>query len=68
MKPGICKQCGANLPLDVHHKDKNRGNNKPANLVKLCRWCHIVADGRHSRRKLDWQEVRRQYFACFPRV
>ena len=39
-----CERCGqrpAKLhALDVHHKDGNRQNNDPGNLIVLCRSCH----------------------------
>lgn len=40
-----CKDCGVNLSehrhlLHAHHKDGNRGNNKPINLEPLCCVCH----------------------------
>ena len=37
------KTAGIAIPksmLDVHHIDKNRGNNKLNNLAVLCVWCH----------------------------
>lgn len=42
-----CQRCGYSLHreiLQVHHKDRNRANNDPANLVCLCPNCH---DGEH---------------------
>jgi HNH endonuclease len=40
-----CERCGyAQHPeiLVVHHKDRNRGNNDPANFEVLCPNCHAV--------------------------
>ena len=48
----ICKLCGSRdeRVIIVHHKDKNRLNNKVNNLVWLCRNCHYIVhnfpDGR----------------------
>lgn len=36
----FCEICGGAKYLVVHHLDKNRKNNAPENLVKLCRSCH----------------------------
>ena len=35
-----CKCCGSIENLEVHHKDKNRNNNNPNNLITLCKICH----------------------------
>lgn len=64
---GVCEHCGIKAEIDIHHKDKSHKNNDPGNLERLCRWCHRVADGKHSRRPLAFNEVRMQYQACFPR-
>jgi hypothetical protein len=37
----ICEDCQTQADvLEIHHKDKNRDNNKPNNLVILCKPCH----------------------------
>ena len=36
-----CEICGSTSNIDVHHKDGNRTNNNPENLVLLCRSCHM---------------------------
>ena len=36
---GLCEICG-NKAAAVHHKDKNKSNNDPCNLMGLCRNCH----------------------------
>lgn len=40
----ICKRCGLKdaRVLNVHHKDQNRRNNEPNNLVWLCMSCHYL--------------------------
>jgi endogenous inhibitor of DNA gyrase (YacG/DUF329 family) len=44
---GPCSICGKPDATDVHHKDGNHLNNSRANLVRICRSCHI----RHHRPK-----------------
>ena len=36
-----CFICGKTFGLQVHHKDENRNNNQPENLVTLCNSCHL---------------------------
>lgn len=46
-----CTRCGYEEDvkmLDVHHKDKDRRNNKLENLEVLCVWCHALETRR------DW--------------
>ncbi len=40
----ICSNCGIKdkRALMVHHKDKNRQNNKIENLIVLCYNCHVI--------------------------
>lgn len=35
-----CQMCGLKVNLCVHHLDMNKLNNKPANLITLCIFCH----------------------------
>lgn len=45
-----CERCGYNkVPqcLGVHHKDRNRNNNKLANLEVLCPNCHSEEHSKH---------------------
>lgn len=43
----ICQKCGIkNKKLEVHHKDRNQRNNEIENLIKVCRRCHMLLDGR----------------------
>lgn len=39
-KGSMCKICGSNQKINVHHKDKDRQNNKIDNLEVLCTNCH----------------------------
>lgn len=41
-KPNRCERCGEDdeMCLEVHHKDRNRDNNKLSNLAILCANCH----------------------------
>ena len=42
-----CQICGEEeKKLETHHKDGNNRNNKIKNLVKVCRRCHMILDGR----------------------
>ena len=41
--PKACEVCGSAISgrrLHVHHKDKDRANNDPSNLVVTCAGCH----------------------------
>jgi len=49
-KCGICGK--TNCRLEVHHKDKNRENNKLENLIKLCVSCHKKEDYKLGRTKV----------------
>ena len=40
-----CAQCGRAGPLELHHGDGDRTNDRPANLRPLCRPCHFAAHG-----------------------
>lgn len=37
---GPCQKCGAPNARDVHHIDQDHTNNKPMNLMRICRSCH----------------------------
>ena len=37
---GFCEICHQTNDIEVHHKDKNRNNNDPTNLISLCSSCH----------------------------
>ena len=38
-----CMKCWSIEYLQIHHKDKNWKNNKPENLIMLCKMCHAEA-------------------------
>lgn len=38
--PKECERCGSTKNLLVHHKDRDRYNNNPDNLERLCKSCH----------------------------
>lgn len=40
-----CEACGAPA-TDRHHRNGDTGNNEPSNVARLCRRCHMAADGR----------------------
>ena len=39
-KKEFCEICNSQNELEVHHKDGDRGNNTPTNLITLCESCH----------------------------
>lgn len=41
-KQNVCERCGEDdvMCLEVHHKDRNRDNNRLSNLAVLCANCH----------------------------
>ena len=68
---GPCQSCGQPA-TDRHHIDGNTFNNAPENVAKLCRRCHMIADGRaesfpqraRDRRIYpDYKANRRAYYA-----
>jgi len=42
----FCEKCNKRKKLEIHHKDGNRRNNKIDNLIRVCRRCHMLLDGR----------------------
>src|SRR5262245_50397116 len=47
-----CEQCGATARLSLHHKDGDRTNNSPANLLTICPACHT---------RLHWQSGKKPW-------
>lgn len=35
-----CEYCKSTKSLQIHHKDRNRGNNNSSNILLLCKSCH----------------------------
>lgn len=48
-----CQICGVNKRLHVHHKDKNRWNNKLENLITLCNSCHLSQHGKNFEKPIE---------------
>jgi len=49
-----CTTCLAESPTDIHHLDRNPGNNKPNNLIALCKECHQkMHKGKKKVKRLD---------------
>ncbi len=51
----ICQECGCSqlenkFKLDIHHIDYNKKNNNEANLISLCRKCHMKTNFKRN----DW--------------
>ena len=40
-KGRCCVECGADENIEVHHIDRDRGNNSIENLVPMCYGCHM---------------------------
>jgi hypothetical protein len=57
VKEKKCENCGRTrwqgkeIPLELHHKDRNRWNNVLSNLMILCCNCHAQTDGYNDNRK-----------------
>ena len=48
----LCQNCKGKFFENIHHKDKNRKNNEPSNLMLLCRKCHSLEHARVRRIEL----------------
>ena len=46
-----CPRCGRYAPLTEHHKDGNHYNNKPWNIIRVCRICHDHLHGIHAKNR-----------------
>ena len=42
-----CEHCGSAINLDLHHKDFQKTNHDPNNLLLLCRSCHKKVHAEH---------------------
>jgi len=56
---GKCAVCQGAGSL-VHHRDGNRGNNDPSNLLPLCRPCHARIHTTERERQRSPEELRRR--------
>jgi hypothetical protein len=56
-----CQNCGRQYKLEVHHKDGNHLNNVSDNLIKVCRKCHMILDGRITTWNKDSWKNRKKY-------
>lgn len=50
--PGPCEKCGKPAE-EVHHKDRNKRNASPENLIRLCGPCHLAEHGKIERHKIQ---------------
>jgi len=50
---GYCQRClgdGSESRLGIHHKDRNKQNQRPSNLEVLCHCCHM----QEHRNEIGW--------------
>ena len=57
---GACQDCGATGRLDIHHRDRNKRNQDPANLAVLCHRCHMQEHARAGETGFDRMHQRRR--------
>lgn len=48
-KLDTCERCKKVPAIERHHKDGNTLNNAESNIMKVCRRCHMLEDGRLTR-------------------
>lgn len=55
----VCATCGADEPLEVHHRDSDPFNNHLINLVAVCHTCHVHGHKRKrtSERLETWKSA-----------
>lgn len=59
---GACQHCGSDgsdSRLDIHHKDRNKRNQEPTNLMVLCHRCHMQEHARAGETGWDRYHQRR---------
>lgn len=69
----ICQKCGkhqaeSERALDVHHIDYNKKNNKPKNLISLCKSCHSKTFFNREHWKQYFKEIKCQKYFVLPQV
>lgn len=69
LKDYRCEKCGLDtwlneeIPLELHHKDKNHYNNSLDNLLILCPNCHALEENRHT--KSDYENRHWEYARAY---
>ena len=60
-KGEVCEMCGYKpfwrRALDVHHRDGNKSNNEPSNLMTLCATCHRELEASIHDLSGEWEEA-----------
>lgn len=59
---GPCVRCGS-ARSERHHRDGNTANNSEANVIPLCRKCHMAEDGRLEQVRRDARANQRRAVA-----
>lgn len=58
-----CEKCDKPLITpQIHHKDTNRNNNEPNNLMVLCRSCHMLEEYKIKHHKLKCKECGKIFY------
>lgn len=54
----VCQCCGADVPLEIHHRDGDALNNHLINLIAVCHRCHRAAhqSERTVQKLTDWKK------------
>ncbi len=62
---GPCANCGKPSARDVHHINHDRNDNRPENLVRLCRGCHLRESYAMGDHQANWQTRQRNGLGQF---
>lgn len=49
-----CAHCDGWEHVQIHHIDRDPGNNVLENLVPLCIWCHIAEHPHNATHMIEW--------------